>query len=328
MSRRTISSDWPKAVARCLLAAAVVAVGSLPAVGQSLPEACAGSANGTRWLAASYTETHSYGLGGSEEDWIGSYGGLAAAGDTLFLYDQLRPRIVHLSGDLEQRHAFGRHGEGPGETNQPVPIVWMDDVAEGHVAFDGRQLIVYDRHDLASFDPAGRFRWSAQVARFTLGRHGVVFVTPADEDEVIFGVDSLAAESRHLQLWRLERPDNRELLWQRPVPRRASDAHALHRREARSYWARHQGCVVVSDGGSSLLWIVDLSTLQTDSLALPEWRVPEFGELRSDHSSTTIGGRTVLEAGEPALLWRWRGLVVDPGRSHLVAGVDGIPRGS
>ena len=49
---------------------------------------------------------------------IGSYGGLAAEGDSLFLYDQLRPRIVH-------------------------------------VAFDGRHLVVYDRHELASFDAEG-----------------------------------------------------------------------------------------------------------------------------------------------------------------------------
>lgn len=113
------------------------------AAGQVAPMSCGVSARETRWLAESYAETHTYGLSG-EEEWIGSYGGLAASGDSLFLYDQLRPRIVHLSGNLEERNAFGRQGQGPGEFNA-LPLPWLDDVSEGHVAFDGRQLVVYDR---------------------------------------------------------------------------------------------------------------------------------------------------------------------------------------
>ena len=187
---------------------------------------CGVSAPETRWLAESYTETHTYGLG-REEEWIGSYGGLAAAGDSLFLYDQRRPRIVHLSGNLEERHAFGRQGQGPGEFNYSFPIIWLDDVSEGHVAFDGRNLIVYDRVDLASFDAEGEVRWSALLADhgFHLGRQGVVFVSPVDEEEVIYGVGSQGAGSWHLQLWRMRRPD--------PKPRRAplgtNRPHALQR---------------------------------------------------------------------------------------------------
>ncbi len=108
-----------------------------------------------------------------------SYGGLAAAGDSVFLYDQLRPRIVH-------------------------------------VAFDGRHLVVYDRHELASFDAEGEFRWPAQVGRFSLSAAGVRFVGPVEEEEMIFGVDSLDAGSRRVQLWRVQRPNpnHHELLWE------------------------------------------------------------------------------------------------------------------
>ena len=97
--------------------------------------------------------------------------------------------------------------------------------------------------------------------------------------------------------------------------RRASDDPFpnLHKREARSFWAQHQDCVVVSDGGSRFLWVVDLSTLQTDSIALPEWEVPAFGEVPSDHHVVSIGGRNVgPEAQKPAHLARWTGLIVDP----------------
>lgn len=300
-------------VARPLMVAAAFVSASTPAAGQAAPMSCLVSAPESQWLAESYRETHTYGLDGNEE-WIGSYGGLVSSGDSLFLYDQLRPRIVHLSGDLEKRHAFGRQGEGPGEFNYEIPVTWVGDAAEEHVAFDGRQLVVYDRNDLTSFSPQGEFRWSAPVADFNLGRVGVVFVSPLVEEDIIFGMDSLDAGRRRLQLWRVRRPDpnHRELLWERPAPRRGKDAHTLHRREARSYWARHQNCVVVSDGGRPFLWVVDLSTFQTDSIALPDWEIPKFGELRSDHSTLNIGGREVAQPTEPALLWRWMGLIVDP----------------
>ena len=298
-----------------MLVAVLACVGT-PAAGQIALTKCRASAAETRWLADSYRETHTYGLG-SDEEWIGSYGGLAAAGDSLFLYDQLRPRIVHLSGELEERHAFGRQGEGPGEFNWAVPITWIGDVAEDHVAFDGRQLVVWDRNDVASFDAEGELRWAARVPVFSMGRlQGVAFVSPLGEEEVIFAVDTLDAEGRRLQLWQVQRPEpnRRELLWEQTVFTHVRDGvpRTHHRREARSYWARHEDCLVVTDGGSTFLWTLDLATLQADSIALPGWEVPEFGELRTDHSVLNIGVREIEPPWEPGLLWRWRGLIVDP----------------
>ena len=304
--------------ARAVVVAAALAGASTPGLGQVTPLSCGVSAPESRWLADSYRETHTYGLGG-EEEWIGSYGGLTAAGDSLFLYDQLRPRIVHLSGGLEERHAFGRKGEGPGEFEWAVPVTWIDDIAEGHVAFDGRNLVVYDRNDVAVFDAEGEFRWSTLVPTRTVFKYGVQFVTPVDQDEVIFGVDSLDAGSRRLQLWKVRRlvPDRRELLWERLVFTLAGDGARstlgqFPQREAQPYWARHQDCLVVSDGGRQFLWVVDLATLRTDSIALPTWEVPEFGELRSDFSVLNLGGRVMPPPREPALLLRWMGLIVDP----------------
>ncbi len=301
--------------ARTVVLAAALGCAAAPVSGQVMPTTCGTSAGETRWLAESYRETHTYGLG--EEEWIASYGGLVASGDTLFLYDQLRPRIVHLSGELEERDAFGRQGEGPGELNWAVPIVWLADTAEDHVAFDGRQLVVWDRNDVASFDPGGEFQWSARVPVFSMGRsQGVVFVSPMDEEEMIFAVDTTDAEGRRLQLWRVQRPDpnRRELLWEVTAFERVLDdvPRTFRGREARSYWARHQDCLVVMDGGNPYLWMLDLATLQVDSIALPEWEVPEFGELRSDRSVLNFGGREIEPPQEPGLLGRWTGLIVDP----------------
>ncbi len=308
----TLSIEHSKFFAQFLAATAALVSVNMPAKSQSSRAMCAAPTNGeSRWVSDVYVETHTYGLNESDQHWIGSYGGLAATEDSLFLYDQLRPRIVHLSGDLEERSAFGRQGQGPGEFYQAIPITWIDDVAEGHVAFDGRSLVVYDRNDLTFFDPEGEPKWSARVSRFTLGRSGLVFLSPVDEHQVLFGLDSLATGSRHLQLWKVERNGRRQLLWQRAVRRLARDDRSMHQREARSYWARHRNCLVISDGGSKFVWVVDLATLQTDSITLPNWHVPKFGELSSDQRSFAIGG-SVLPAIEPGLLWRWRGLIVDP----------------
>ena len=301
-----------------LAAVAALAFTGGPAQGQAAPLACMASADESAWLAESYRDTHTYGLG-SEDEWIASYGGLAAAGDSLFLYDQLRPRIVHLSGELEERHSFGRRGEGPGEFQGPFPITWLDDHFEGHVGFDGRNLAVYDRFRLAAFDAGGEHRWSTRL--LTIGLvEGVRFVSPVDEEQMIFGVDSVGFGSRRLQLWRVQRadPNHRMLLWERPVPWHAREQDSPFampgKREAQSYWARHLDCVVVSDGGSRFLRVVDLATLETDSVALPDWEVPEFGELASDRTVLDLGRPGVQsERPAPALLWRWRGLIVDPG---------------
>lgn len=298
-----------------LAAVAALAFTSGPAHGQAAPLACMASADESAWLAESYRDTHTYGL--DDGEWIESYGGLVAAGDSLFFYDQVARRIVHLSGELEERHSFGRRGEGPGEFYGPIPLMWLDNQFEGHVAFDGRRLVVYDLRRLASFDAGGEYRWSAQAPSIPFGE-GVRFATPVGEEQMVFGRDSVDAEGRYLQLWRVRRsdPSRHELLWERPVPRHASDDPfpILTTREAQSQWARHQDCVVVSDGGGDSLWIVDLPTMRTDSVALPDWEVPEFGELSIDRGTLNLGGREVQpERPAPALLWRWRGLIVDPG---------------
>lgn len=303
-----------RSVTWALALAAALAFASGSAQGQTAPFACMASADESRWLAESYSDTHTYGL--DDGEWIESYGGLAAAGDSLFFYDQWARRIVHLSGELEERHTFGRQGDGPGEFDGPIPLMWLDDLFEGHVAFNGRQLVVYDLLRLASFDAGGEYRWSIQVPSPPFGE-GVRFVTPVGEEQMIFGKDSLDAEGRQLQLWRVQPadPNRLELLWERPVPRHASDDpfSLLTTREARSKWARHQDCVVVSDGGGRFLWVVDLATMRTDSIALPEWEVPAFGELSIDRGTLNLGAREVQpERPAPALLWRWRGLIVDP----------------
>ena len=298
-----------------LAAVAPLAYAGGSAQSQTAPLACMASSAESAWLAESYRDTHTYGL--DDGEWIESYGGLAAVGDSLFFYDQWARRIVHLSGELEERHSFGRRGEGPGEFDGPIPLMWLDNLYEGHVAFDGHQVVVYDLLRLASFDAGGEYRWSTRAPSRPFS-DGVRFVTPVDEEQMIFGKDSVDNVSRHLQLWSTQRADrNRhELIWERPVPRHASDAPfpSVTTREARSQWARHQDCVVISDGGGDFLWIVDLLSMRTDSIALPEWEVPAFGELSIDRGTLNLGGREVQpERPAPALLWRWRGLIVDPG---------------
>ena len=304
------------------------------AVGQVAPRSCGGLAGDSRWVGESYRDTQVYGLSDPEE-WIGSYGGLVTAGDSLFLYDQGRARIVHLSGNLEERHGFGRQGEGPGEFNAR-PLPWLDDASEGHVAFDGRQLVVYDRNDLTSFDAEGEYRWSALLGDFgfNLGRKGVVFVSPVDEEEVIYGVDALGAGPRRLQLWRMRRPDrNRgELLWEQTVPTRSRDdrewqgeyppeAGALllgappRLRRRFGWWravsvGRRSGDVASGFGCPSAVERAGV------------WRAP-LGPLCTEHRWPRRANETPGARASLAVEGTHRG----SGRSRVGAGLDAIPRG-
>lgn len=165
-----------------------------------------------------------------------------------------------------------------------------------------------------------RYRWRVPVvcpAAVPLRFERRAVRQSSGRERADLGVDSLEVGSRRLQLWRVRRldPNHHDLLWERPIPGRASDDGLVPRggrRGARSYWARHRNCVVVSDGGSRLLWVVDLSTLKTDSIALPEWEIPAFGELPSDRQVLNFGGRDLQTPQEPGLLSRWTGLIVDP----------------
>lgn len=276
-------------------------------------DTCGARAGGSRWLVDSYQITHTYGIDDPDE-WVASYGGLDAVGDTVFLYDQRRPGVLHLTGTLSLRGSFGQAGRGPGEFGFPFPVTWIDDNAEGHIGFDGTTLVVYDRLDVASFRPDGTFVRSTNLGHPSMGA-GVRFVSPEPDGSVVYGLDSIASGRRRLQTWRIRPDASRELLWERPVPwiQPASGGTNPGRREARSYWARYHRCYVVSDGGSGLLWIYDAEKRHVDSMPLPEWRVPPFGAVASDRSGLVIGGRTAgRQVTEPALLSRWTGLIIDP----------------
>lgn len=103
----------------CTLALAMVSASAgAPVHGQAAPMSCGMPSAGTRWLAESYTATHTYGLG--DDEWIESYGGLAAAGDSVFFYDQLGRRIVR---------------ERPRPTGRVTGTAWSFRMAAG--AFSG-----------------------------------------------------------------------------------------------------------------------------------------------------------------------------------------------
>ena len=275
--------------------------------------ACETRPGGSRWLTNSYEVTHTYGIDDPDQ-WVASYGGLDAVGDSVFLYDQMRPGVLHLSGTLSLRQSFGRAGQGPGEFDFPFPVSWIDDISEGHIGFDGTTLAVYDRMDLALFGPDGTFLRSARLGDLSMGA-GVRFVSSELNGSMVYGMDSIGLGKRRLQTWRVRPDDGRELLWERSIPwtQPVDGKVRPEAREARSYWARLQRCYVMSDGGGDLLWIHDPLSGSVDSIPLPDWTVPDFGDVAVDRSTIVIGGRNASgPKTEPALMSRWTGLIVDP----------------
>lgn len=108
-------------------------------------------------------------------------------------------------------------------------------------------------------------------------------------------------------------------------------------RQARPLWARSGDRVLVLDGTSPWLWIVQMKDGLVDSLRLPEWDVPAAGALPSDFQDMERLRRikAILHVGEirpglPTALKRWAELAIDPDgyvwiKLWELDGHDGVP---
>ncbi len=81
---------------------------------------------GKPWLPSNTVPVRQAAYGATDDQAIGSLGGLAYRDGAVYLFDQLESEVVILSQDsLLPIHRFGRRGDGPGESEvPPAPIRW------------------------------------------------------------------------------------------------------------------------------------------------------------------------------------------------------------
>ena len=278
---------------------------------------------------ARYRTTDTYGL--AEDEWIAALGGISVdEQQRLYVYDRGDPRILVLSDRLVHLRSFGREGHGPGELSPPyrrfgVVTDWsfnLIDVSDSEVA-------VYDGEGIEVFGVDGTFRRHIKEGLATSNAYGVRFVSIGSDQDVWYALDVVEAfgdlAPRTFQTWQAS-IENRSMVWELPLEEpitvtfgRGFQGRFDSQRQARPLWGKASDCVLVLDGTSPWLWIIDVKESRVDSLRLPGWDVPAAGTLPSDFQDPERLRRisAVLELGKlrpgpPTALKRWAELAIDP----------------
>lgn len=287
--------------------------------------ACLPRPGGSRWAAApgEYVRTALYGQ--EPNGWLASVAGLVVAPDgDVIVYDAASARVVVLSEALEPRKEFGRRGEGPGEfSGLSVPAAAASEFslldATDSLIFvhDGKAVEVFNRDGTPHDHVSGLIGGIAPP--FTLR------AIRAEGPDLLYAYDSVAVQGhvqRRLQTWAVT-GDARTLVLELPLknPPMPGGMVYAHPREARPLWGIHGRCVLMGDGSSERILVYDRETARVDTLSLPPHEVPApaidrrraraHSQVRDFAASRGIPFPD-LEGVEPAAVWRWSELVVDP----------------
>lgn len=285
--------------------------------GPTLP-GCTSRASGSRWLNTS-EGFQVRGMYGKEEGhWLATVAGVAYEGGRLFVFDEGRPAILELSKDLSLVREFGRRGAGPGEITDGIFRPFLLPFDYNFLGFDGQSVVIYDRREVEVFTPNGEHKYQIALPDDSHPwSFGVRYVRPYGNDRLVYVNDSIDWTDRlprRFQVWQIDGVSRREppeLLWEIPVPWGGALAGRQRAaRTARPLWAAHGECQIATDGTGKFLFKYDRVTGVLDSVPLPTWEVPAFGEDPDDKSISLPG--VVNLSGEPAALVRWTDLMVDP----------------
>lgn len=235
----------------------------------------------------------------------------------------MRGSVLGLSPLLVKEAEYGRRGDGPGEYSGAryfsfLPRYWDF----SFVGAAGQTVAIYDGRDLEVYDVSGEFVNHMRVQGTHLFTFGVRYVQPLDRSHSIVVMDSVdltGERPRRLQTWLVEKEGFKQdevLLWEVPLLWQKGPAGTqVLAREARPFWARRGTCHLASDGASPFLWRYNADDGRLDSLSLPRWDVPEFGDDPDDGFSAALRGLGLDKSSgrdEPTEVIRWTDLAVDP----------------
>ncbi len=276
------------------------------------------------WLPDDYALTRIARYGTTDEQAIGSFGGLGHRDGVLYLFDQSVPEVVALSADsLLPMRRFGRRGDGPGEFRgaaRPFPLGRYVDF--GFLAAGPRSVAVYDGSGIELFDLGGVFmrRYLEGVPASRV--FGFRYVGLSDPDgRILFAVDRPGTGSdpgRRLQTLVFDSGDRSNppplgvaprILWQLPLtdPPTTGRGPVVPSLQARPLWTVWGHCVFASDGASDDLWVFNIDTGVAKRHELPNWPLTPTSE------STGARFRGLPGSGAtPTARIRWEDLVVDP----------------
>ena len=244
--------------------------------------------------------------------------GLAVDGDWIFVFDRYQANVSRFSLTDNVREDFGRVGQGPGELTamdrgwafeSGWNTSWIDARRDTVVLFDGAKVLI--------LSPDGGFR--GQLDDLAESISGVSFVRRVRwiDGEAVVDIESRGGREptneRQMRIWAFSEEESRQLhsLTLTPLPKDARGARFQGMREAVPSWDTGNGCVAITDGGSSWVLGGSLGSPSLDTLRF------DLGErqLTADYSEAELlaeSGATQSRLPEPAMPMRVRDLVIDP----------------
>ena len=275
-----------------------------------------------QWLPSDPTPVRQAVYGATDDQAIGSFGGLGYRDGAVYLFDQSGPEVLVLSPDsLLPVHRFGSRGEGPGEfwgVARPFPLGRYVDFRFLVAGSSG--VAVYDGTGIELFDLAGVFERRYLKGVPSSRVFGFRYVGSSEPDgRILFAVDKPSdggASERHLETWAFDiggEPNPASLpqrLWELPLthPPTTQQGVVVPRLQARPLWTVWGRCVVASDGAGDDLWVFNIDTGVANSHRLPDWPLPPTDENDSGGRFRALPG----SGSAPTARIRWEDLVVDP----------------
>lgn len=278
---------------------------------------CASGRSRSRWVAAGdvYRRRQDF---GRDPQWLGTLAGVGADDGRVFVFDEGKPAIVELDSRLRPTHEFGRNGDGPGEISGGIFMPFMSRIWDRNfLGFRDSAITVFDREEVEVFAQDGTFRYRVEAPHgYGPFQFGLRYVEPDGPDAILIvndSVDVMGRAPRRLQVWRVAREgpqQRRTLLWSVELPWQQGPAGLeTLAREARPLWSRWKHCQAATDGSGPFLMVYDEQAPGLDSLPLPAWPVPDYGDHADDRFRPSFAKGP---AGGPSAILRWMDLVVDP----------------
>jgi len=276
-------------------------------------EQCAANPTSS-WASAGgvYARSTAYGTG--VVDFLQSVTGLARLRSGVAVFDLGSARVHVLDSELRTVSGFGREGDGPGEFRRRVDLQDRQRYPRRNVlSGDDSVLAVFSARSVHMFDLDGGFLRSQVVPfqqefvgewRYLHVYGGALYAGlyvshPAPSFERSFSVVRLTESGPErvyeLSLARLPLVGNRA--YEGP-------------QEARPVFAGFGQCLLLGDGSSSELVLLDLSNMRARTVKLPEVGVEDLQLPVPPPMQAFVGGNS--RYGPPAALLRWTQVSVDP----------------
>ncbi|MDB4873927.1 MAG: hypothetical protein JWM41_373 [Gemmatimonadetes bacterium] len=302
-----------------LICAAVPALGA--SAGRSAVPSCAAREGGSRWEpspARQYRAKEAFGRGTN-----GPFAGIQSvvvAKDAVYANDSKSSVVTVLSPDLKlvRRIELRVPTQGMGIMMGTMGNRRLLDVTDSAV-------YVYDGKGVTAFSHAGASLGETRLIPAGLAPFSVIGIQAVGPN-LLFGVDSISREERHLQLWSAPLKGGAATRVPFDVALRGpkGGVMVLSRNNPRPLWVASGRCVIASDGENEWILRHALDSRMADTIRLPRLEV----QAQADGDDDNEKARELLGAlqarrgvksnplGAPGVggtgVLRWTDMIVDP----------------